>query len=246
MNTPHLTRLAEFKALLQGYQISPAAQRVLSETPLVLLLASTATGRNTIISQILQTGRYHFIVSDTTRPPRVNDGQPEQNGIDYFFRTEDEMLQQIKDGRLIEAEIIHGQQVSGTSIRELEKAQAQHKTAIRDIDLGGSLAIASVKKDAKLIFIVPPSFKEWLRRITTRNNPSPTEIKRRLYTAARIFRTVLSDDRFQYVVNDDLDQAVSDVDAIARTGQSDPAKQQQAREITQQLLADTQAYLQQN
>src|SRR5438309_1023704 len=117
-----LQHYTEFKAVLDKYHVSDAAKTKLEGLKLVLMLAPTSGGRNTIIKRQLQTGNYYYIVSDTTRPPRVNDGALEQNGNEYWFRTEDEILADLKTGSFLEAELIHDQQVSGISIRELEKA----------------------------------------------------------------------------------------------------------------------------
>ena len=44
--------------------------------------------------------------SATTREPRENNGILEQNGREYFFRDETEMLADIKAGNFLEAEVI--------------------------------------------------------------------------------------------------------------------------------------------
>src|SRR5579885_607634 len=110
-----LEHLQEFKTVLANYRISPASQRILQQTNLVLLAAPTSAGRNTIIRELLKTGDYHYIVSDTTRQPRINDGIPEQNGVEYWFRSEADILKDLAAGQYVEAAIIHNQQVSGIS-----------------------------------------------------------------------------------------------------------------------------------
>ena len=242
MSTPQLTNRAEFEAALHNYHISAAAHDVLATVPFVLMLAASASGRNTIINELVKTGHYYFTVSDTTRPPRSNNGVLERDGVEYFFRSEDEVLKDIQSGRYIEAEIIHEQQVSGTSIRELEKARAQNKIAITEVDLGGTVNIARLKPDVKIFFIAPPSFAEWLRRIKGRNSPSDEEIARRMATALAIFKAALQDDRFIFIINDDLPKAVQAVDQAVRFGVVDAAAQSHARAITRQLLKETEAY----
>lgn len=243
MNTPKLNNREAFEAALSNYQLSPEAQATLDETPFVLMLAPSAAGRNTIIKELLKTGHYYFIISDTTRPPRINDGVPEQSGVEYFFRTEDEMLDDITHGRFIEAEIIHKQQVSGTSIRELEKAHQQQKIAITDVDLGGALNIMQLKQDVTPIFIVPPTFDEWLRRLTERSTTTEQEVRRRVETAVTIFQTVLDNQKFICVLNDNLAHAVADVDHIAMTKQINQPLQAEMRQLVAQLLKDAQNYL---
>src|SRR5665213_1025428 len=102
-----LVRIAEFRTALEGYHLSKAALQTLSQTELVLLVAPSSTGRNTIIWELLKIGDYHFVVSDTTRKPRVNDGLLEQSGREYWFRSEQEVLTDIQQGKYLEAAIIH-------------------------------------------------------------------------------------------------------------------------------------------
>src|SRR5580765_5828298 len=130
-----LKRHREFKSALDNYRISDRGRQALEKVRLVLLLGPTSTGRSTIIQHLLNTGEYYFLVSDTTRQPRLNNGVIEQNGKDYWFRTEDEILYDVKNGEYIEAELIHNQQVSGIRVQELEKAEKQQKIAITDLDI---------------------------------------------------------------------------------------------------------------
>lgn len=244
MQTPHLEKRAEFEEILKDYKPSPEAQQLLKDTKIALLIAATASGRNTIMNEIVKTGHYHYVVSDTTRPRRVNDGVVEESGVEYFFRSEEEMLKDLREGKFVEAEIIHDQQVSGTSVREIQIANQADKIAITDIDLGGVMKIAKFKPDVKIIFIVPPSFKEWLRRISDRGNSTPIELERRMKTAIRIFEAAAHDDRFICVLNDQLDRAVDTVDSVAYRGNYSQDDEKKARQIAQQLLLDTKEYLQ--
>lgn len=243
--TPRLTRLSAFLDALKDYHISAAAQQTLHGTRFAAMLGPTSSGRNTIIERLVASGNYHFIISDTTRPPRVNNGILEENGVQYWFRNEDDMLQDIQEGKFLEAEVIHQQQVSGISIRELEKAQSNHRIAITDIDIGGVHNVVTAKPDTAIILILPPSFEEWRRRIEERGHMSDEEWRRRAQTALRIFKAPSEHDFFKVVVNDSLDHAVQLVDAIARTGTVDPIEQAKGVEVAAALYAATQAALDQ-
>src|SRR3954462_12143202 len=122
MNHPTLKYSQEFKDILQHYSVSDEAQELLKNLRLVLLLAPSSTGRNTIIQHLLETGRYYHLISDTTRPPRTNGGVLEQNGEIYWFKTEEQMLEGLRNKQYVEADLIHGQQISGISLQELKKA----------------------------------------------------------------------------------------------------------------------------
>jgi guanylate kinase len=240
---PHLRLLSEFESAVQHYRLSPEAQQTLDATTFAVLVGPSSSGRNTIINRLVDSGEYHFIVSDTTRPPRVNDGVLEQDGVEYWFRTEEEMLADLKAGKFLEAEIIHRQQVSGVSIRELERAHAEHKIAITDVDIGGVNNVLRLKPDAVIILILPPSFDEWRRRITNRGHMTEEEWRRRLETAARIFSAPLHEGPFKIVVNHDVDDSAKQVNAIARTGVVDAAMQAEGVRVAAELLAAAQKLL---
>lgn len=241
--TPHLVHREAFEVALANYHVGPRAQKVLDKTKLVLLTGPSSAGRNTIIDFMLGMGKYHFIVSDTTRPPRVNDGIPEQNGREYWFRDEDEMLDDIKKGEFLEAELIHGQQVSGISIRELEDALNEGKIAINEVDLGGIQTVVAAKPNTVAIFILPPSFDEWQRRMTERGKMTPDEYKRRMETAVRIFKEAAESTYATVIVNATVTHAAHQIDSLVQNGSADPAEQQQNRALAAELFKRTQALL---
>ncbi|NCU37663.1 hypothetical protein EOL96_01190 [Candidatus Saccharibacteria bacterium] len=207
-----LTLKDEFITALRNYAPSDDTLRTLAEMPLVIMLSITAGGRNTIINELVKTGRYHYIVSDTTRPPKVRNGALEEDGVVYHFRSEEEVLRDVKQGRYLEAELIHNQQVSGMGIRELIRAHASNKTPISEVDLGGADAITHVKTDTLCVFVIPPSYDEWMRRLTAREDMGSQELENRLRTAIRVLKKALVSNHFVFVVNDDLDEVVRTVD----------------------------------
>lgn len=236
-----LARIAEFRKLLDGYHLSKTTLQTLSQTELVLLVAPTSSGRNTIIRELLRTGDYHFVVSDTTRQPRVNDGVPERNGHEYWFRTENEILADLKQGKYLEAAIIHDQQVSGISIRELEKARDENKIAITDAEIIGADSATRYKPDTIAIFVLPPSFEEWQRRIKHRGPMTAMEFKRRMQSACKEFETALERDYYQFVINDAIEHAVIQINQIAKLEIRDEELQLRARGLAERLLLATQA-----
>lgn len=218
MQGNRLKYYSEFKAVLAKYQVSEEAKSAIEGLQLALLLAPTSGGRNTVIRYLLATGKFHYIVSDTTREPRINDGILEQNGREYWFRTEEEILADLKAGAYLEAEIIHDQQVSGMAIRELVKAKNKKKIAITDIDLEGVHSVIAAKPDAKPIMILPPSFDEWQRRILRRGRMSPGELKRRFDTAYKIFDDGINQTYYHFVISENVDQSAEIISSICSGG----------------------------
>jgi guanylate kinase len=215
---PSLKHYKEFEETLRHYHVSAEGAAELKQLKLVLLLGPSSTGRNTIIRQLVETGRYYHIISDTTRPPRVNDGLLEQNGVDYWFRSEEDILADLAAGNFLEAEIIHQQQVSGISLRELRKAKQESKIAINDVELKGIHNIIKVKPDATIVMLLPPSFEEWQRRFTSRSAMTSTEQQRRLMTAYNIFNDGCRERFYHFVIAEDVNQSAGVIDSIVGGG----------------------------
>lgn len=238
-----LEHIDEFRAALKDYTLSKVALHTLSQTKLVLLVATTSSGRNTVLREVVKTGDYHFIVSDTTRKPRVNDGVLEQSGREYWFRTEEEMLSEIQAGHFLEAAIIHDQQVSGISVRELELAAKDDKIAITDAEIAGADNAKKYKPDTVTIFVLPPSFEEWQRRLKHRGDMDAEEFKRRMQSAAEEYKHALERDYYLFVINDDITAAAEKINSLVKLEEINESNQARGRDLAEQLLLSTQALM---
>jgi guanylate kinase len=241
-----LVHLADFEEILSRYRVSDASKQILKDTPMVVLTGPSSSGRNTIIGEIRKQSEYYFIVSDTTRKPRSNNGVLEKNGEDYWFRSEEELLSDLKAGAFLEAEIIHSQQVSGISIRELKKASTAHKIAITDMDIGGIQNVVQAKPDVLPIIVLPPDFDEWQRRLDKRGSMDTHEHRRRLRTAVTIFKEALKHDYFIFVVNQNYKQTAALIDTMAKNGSKGLENREDGHKLVKELLTDTEAFLESN
>ncbi len=241
--TNKLQHLEDFQRVLNDYHISARGQKVLADLRLVLLVGPTASGRNTIINALVETGKYHPIISDTTRQPRANNDVMEKNGVEYWFRSEEDMLADLRAGEFLEAAIIHNQQVSGISLRELERATTLHKAAVNEIEVVGMHNIIQAKPDTFAFFVVPPSFETWMQRLDNRGAMPATEKRQRLQTAVDEFQEALKHDYYTYLVNDEFHHSVDRINHHVLEGVDDPTYQAQSRQVIQDLLEQTKAYL---
>jgi guanylate kinase len=237
---------AEFRSVLEGYRPSPAAMDILQQTELVLLVGPTASGRNTIIRELVNTGEYYHPVPDTTRQIRIKDGQPiEKNGREYWFRSEEEVLDGLHKGQYVEAAIIHNQQVSGRNIKELSKALGDNKIAVEDIEPVGAQFMYELKPDTIIIFILPPSFEAWMQRLLGRGGVDEDEIRRRLISAREELTAALECDYYKLVVNDKLEESIAEIQLIVKQGLISSAKQSRAQELARDLDQAIKEYLSQ-
>lgn len=231
-----LENIDAFRTVLAEYHVSQHAQKVLDEARLVVLSGIAGGGRNTTINYLVQNHDYLFLISDTTRPPKLRGGVMEQDGVNYYFRTEADMLRDIRNGEFVEAEIIHSQQVSGTSIRELARANSTHRIAIADCEYGGAHNIAVAKPDAAIIGLLPPDFDEWIRRFRDREAISDQEFTNRLITARIVLQKMLAQPYFKFVINTTVEQCAADVRAIVEHDTYTETQHQAARKVISGLL----------
>jgi guanylate kinase len=223
--------------LIKNYKTPNRAKELLDKTKAVFLVGISGAGKDTILKELLRTEKFHYIVSHTTRLPRENEGVPEQDGIDYHFISHEKAEEMLKNEEFVEAKYYSGN-IYGTSIKEFEDALSEQKTAFTDIEVQGVSEYVKASKNVMPIFILPPDFETWQSRLMTRyvgKEPDQADIQKRMETARKELEEALTRDYFEFVVNDDLARAVAAVDEIAH-GSLSPSKNQQARQIAQNLL----------
>lgn len=164
-------------------------------------------GKSTLIREVRERlGDLAFSVSHTTRPPRPS----ERDGVDYRFIDEKAFRRMVRDGRFLEHAVVHGY-LYGTSLAEV-KAKGRRGDLVLDIDVQGARQVRRRVPGAVHVFIMPPVAAELRRRLIKRHEDSPEAVERRLQNA----RTeVKAWKEFDFVVvNDDLDRAVADLEAV--------------------------------
>lgn len=240
---PSLTKLEAFQKVLAHYDASEHALQVLKASPFVAMSGIAGGGRNTLINYLVENGPYYFVISDTTRPPKFRDGKMEVHGVNYFFRTEDDFLDDLERGEFIEAEIIHNQQVSGTSIREIEKAQSLSKIPIHDFELGGAEEVYRLKPDATIIGLLPPSFEDWQYRLGAREKMHDHEFKNRMETAVKVLESMLERPYLKFVISGDLNDSSQHLRDIVEHGIYTDEQHAKGLEIAQLILEKTRKLL---
>lgn len=238
-----LVHIDEFKEILGSYQPSRESRELFASVPIVLLVGPTAAGRNTLINILQETGRYKMIVSDNTRKPRTINGQTEENGKVYWFKSEEELLEGLRQGKYIEAAIIHNQQVGGANIAEIQAVLDSGKIGLKEIEIQGAITYRRYNPEALCIFLLPPNFEIWMQRIQGRGSMDEAEIHRRLQSAEHEITEALRQDYYQFVINNEIHLAAQAVDELANGRPADAEKQRRGREQAEQLLEKTKQYL---
>jgi guanylate kinase len=173
----------------------------------LILSAPSGAGKTTIARQVVKRiGGIRISVSHTTRSPRPN----ETDGRDYHFITPEQFSLMQNEGAFLEAANVHGNWY-GTHKDEVIPFISAGSDVILDIDVQGA-AIIRKKIDAVMVFILPPSMEELMKRLKVRNTDEKKVIERRMENARREVAEAPSYDYL--VINRDLDRAVSDVVSI--------------------------------
>lgn len=244
-NSP-IKHLSDFQRILKNYKPSLEILDLLQNHQFVVLSAPSAAGRNTIIKNLIMTGKYYFVISDTTRPPRINNGVPERSGEEYWFKSEEEFLQGLKNGNYIEAAIIHNQQVSGISLDEMRRGADTGRVLITDADIQGADSIKSFSDSTIAVFVLPPNFEEWMRRMDGRGEMSHAEKRRRLISATEEIEFALKRNYFKYIINWELKVTIEELHEHVLTRSFGEAEQAAAHSHAQQLLNDLANWLANN
>jgi len=178
--------------------------------PLVLIVSGpSGSGKSTLVQKILEVPGTMLAVSSTTRPPR----KTESNGKWYNFVSEAEFQGMVQRGEFLEYAQVFGKNWYGTPRKALDEALAQHKDLVLEIDVQGALQVKQKLPGAIAVFVMPPSRDDLERRIRDRGQDSEDESRRRLERARQ---EMLSYSSYDFaVVNDDLERAGREVQAIA-------------------------------
>ena len=167
----------------------------------------SGVGKGTIVKKLVEKEGYALSVSATSRAPR----QGEVHGREYFFLTREEFHSMIENDGLIEwAEYVNN--FYGTPREYVEERLAGGEDVILEIEPQGALKVKAQYPEAVLIFIVPPNAKELENRLVGRGTEEAEIIKKRLKRAAE--ETLFIENYEYIVINDDLEDAVSDIHHI--------------------------------
>jgi guanylate kinase len=179
---------------------------------LLILSAPSGTGKTTLARRLeaAHPGAV-FSVSYTTRAPRNG----EKDGVDYRFVDDASFDRMIHAGEFVEWAPVHGHRY-GTPRSVIEEARLKGSLALFDIDVQGGSAIKRQYPEAVRALVLPPSMAELERRLRARSTDDDTTIRRRLH-AARVEILLARAERYEYwVVNDSLERAYQDLEAIVR------------------------------
>ncbi len=175
---------------------------------LFILSGPSGVGKGTVRQRLFeQETHLKYSVSATTRNKRPG----EEHGVDYFYKTREEFEEMIAQKQLLE----YAQYVDnyyGTPKEYVEEQLEQGNDVFLEIEVQGAMQVKENFPKGVFIFLFPPSLNELKNRIVRRGTETDDLVRNRLQEAKKEISMMSEYD--YVVVNDNVDHAVSKVQAI--------------------------------
>jgi guanylate kinase len=134
--------------------------------------------------------------------------------VEYHFVDDPTFDRMEAAGDFLEWARVHGRRY-GSSRANVEALQARGIDVLFDIDVQGGFQIRRAEPGARLIFVLPPSLPELLRRLRERRTEDEEQVRVRM--RASLWELEQGRGYDSFVINDDLERALEALDEIRRS-----------------------------
>ena len=182
----------------------------MSKGNLFIVTGPSGAGKGTVLGRLLPTmEQLQYSVSATTRAPR----EGEEDGVNYYFLTRNDFLNMVDRGEFLEyAEYVGN--FYGTPAGPVDECLEKGVDVILEIEVQGALTVKSKRPEAKLVFIIPPTFADLELRLRSRGSESDEVIAKRLEKAKEEYSMA---NHYDYIVcNGEVEQAVEELRSIIK------------------------------
>ena len=187
----------------------------------LILSAPSGAGKTAIADALLASEpNLERSISVTTRTRRPQ----ETDSVHYHFLTEDQFQDALRDDALLEwARVLQGTLAYGTPRAPVEKALAEGRDVVFDIDWQGHQKLREqLPADVVSVFVLPPNLAALRSRLVGRAGDHGEEIERRMRLAGEEICHWVEFDHV--VVNENLPTATEAVRAILHAARSATAR----------------------
>jgi guanylate kinase len=180
---------------------------------LVVLSGPSGSGKTSVAREVCKRigeDKTYFSISSTTRSPRAG----EKDGVDYFFLSKDQFLEDIQNNQFLEWAEVHGNYY-GTSLKPIKKEMEIGKIVFLDIDVQGFESINQIYPNLiTSVFVTTKNKNILIDRLKSRGTETDETLKIRLINALGEMRKI---DEYDYLlINDEFDKSVDTLEAIAK------------------------------
>lgn len=183
--------------------------------------APSGAGKTSLVKALVASDNQVTVsVSHTTRVKRSGEVQ----GIDYHFVEREGFLAMLEQNAFLEHAQVYGDNYYGTAKKEVDETLARGCDVILEIDWQGAAQVRRLHTDTVGIFILPPSQQALRERLTGRGQDDQPVIDRRMGQAIDEMTHYVEADYL--VINDDFDQALTELRAIILAQRQRLAQQQ--------------------
>ncbi len=160
---------------------------------LIVISGPSGVGKDSVVTQMRQRqSSFHFVITATSRPPRLD----EVHGMDYFFVSEAEFQEMIRQDELLEHAMVYGQ-YKGIPKQQVRDALNSGKDVIMRLDVQGAATVKRMAPETILIFLAAASEEELYARLQRRQTESEEQLRYRMGLAHEEMRRM---GEFDYVV----------------------------------------------
>lgn len=178
-----------------------------------IISGPSGVGKGTVIKRLKEKfPAFEYPISCTTREKR----EGEEHGVNYYFVPMDKFNSYIENGDFLEWAFVHQSNYYGTLKRPIAEALERGKVVVKEMDIQGFRSIRDSFSSEELvsIFINVDSQEKLLYRISNRGELPKEELKKRMDSAKKEFKSAKEFDYQVFNYDDRVDDCVDEIAEI--------------------------------
>jgi guanylate kinase len=218
--------LANLPQLVQNYQPSTEALQRISHITLLMIVGPSGAGKTSILKRL----GMPYVPSDTTRPKR-----PEEiHGEDYFFKEDyDKLAEDIKNHQYVQVVIGANGDFYGTRVNSYPEYGIAVYAVMADV-------VPTFRKlgfeRTTTAYIIPSNLEHWMERMNA-HKLDQNQLEKRMAEAKRSLAFAINDPETHFILNDELDDAVSQVNSLIG-GKENKIREEYAKQTANEIYKE--------
>ena len=155
----------------------------------------SGVGKGTVVKRLREIADGIGVSISATTRGYMREG--EKDGVDYFFKTNEEFDRLIEQDAFVEYAVINNGDRYGTLRSEAERILSSGDDLLLEIDVQGFFSVKKKYPDAVGIFIAPPSMENLKKRLLGRGTETAEEVAVRM---AKAEKEMAVKDSFDHII----------------------------------------------